>query len=62
VQFSLHLLHAEGRVRSDYAFLPRSEVLSFEEITRLARIFKDHGIEKIRLTGGEPLLRRTSSD
>jgi len=42
----------------DYAFLPRSEVLSFEEITRLARIFKDHGIEKIRLTGGEPLLRR----
>jgi cyclic pyranopterin phosphate synthase len=42
----------------DYAFLPRGEVLSFEEITRLARIFKDHGIEKIRLTGGEPLLRR----
>ena len=42
----------------DYAFLPRSEVLSFEEITRLARIFKDHGIEKVRLTGGEPLLRR----
>jgi cyclic pyranopterin phosphate synthase len=42
----------------DYKFLPRSEVLSFEEITRLARIFKDHGIEKIRLTGGEPLLRR----
>jgi cyclic pyranopterin phosphate synthase len=42
----------------DYPFLPRSEVLSFEEITRLARLFKDHGIEKIRLTGGEPLLRR----
>jgi cyclic pyranopterin phosphate synthase len=42
----------------DYKFLPRSEVLTFEEITRLARIFKDHGIEKIRLTGGEPLLRR----
>ncbi|MCU0897931.1 MAG: GTP 3',8-cyclase MoaA [Burkholderiales bacterium] len=42
----------------DYAFLPRGEVLSFEEITRLARVFKDHGIAKIRLTGGEPLLRR----
>jgi cyclic pyranopterin phosphate synthase len=42
----------------DYKFLPRSEVLSFEEITRLARLFKEHGIEKIRLTGGEPLLRR----
>jgi cyclic pyranopterin phosphate synthase len=42
----------------DYKFLPRSEVLTFEEIERLARIFKDHGIEKIRLTGGEPLLRR----
>src|SRR5205814_3249981 len=42
----------------DYAFLPKSELLSFEEIARLARIFKDHGVEKIRLTGGEPLLRR----
>src|SRR5207245_10325644 len=42
----------------DYAFLPKSELLSFEEIARLARVFKGHGIEKIRLTGGEPLLRR----
>ncbi len=42
----------------DYEFLPRSAVLSFEEITRLARIFKEHGVEKIRLTGGEPLLRK----
>src|SRR5215510_8724381 len=42
----------------DYAFLARSEVLSFEEITRLARIFRGHGIEKNRLTGGEPLLRK----
>jgi cyclic pyranopterin phosphate synthase len=42
----------------DYPFLPRSEVLSFEEITRLARIFQAHGVEKIRLTGGEPLLRK----
>jgi cyclic pyranopterin phosphate synthase len=42
----------------DYKFLPRSEVLSFEEITRLARIVKDQGVQKIRLTGGEPLLRR----
>ena len=42
----------------DYEFLPREELLSFEEITRLARIFVANGVEKIRLTGGEPLLRR----
>jgi cyclic pyranopterin phosphate synthase len=42
----------------DYRFLPHEQLLSFEEIARLARIFADHGIEKIRLTGGEPLLRR----
>jgi cyclic pyranopterin phosphate synthase len=42
----------------DYPFLPHDQLLSFEEITRLAQIFADHGIEKIRLTGGEPLLRR----
>ncbi len=42
----------------DYEFLPRAELLSFEEIARLARVFRGHGVEKIRLTGGEPLLRR----
>ena len=42
----------------DYAFLPRSALLSFEEITRLVRIFAARGIHKIRLTGGEPLLRK----
>src|SRR6266852_4525210 len=42
----------------DYAFLAKSELLSFEEIARLARVFKGHGVEKVRLTGGEPLLRR----
>ncbi|HKO89477.1 MAG TPA: GTP 3',8-cyclase MoaA [Burkholderiales bacterium] len=42
----------------DYRFLDHAALLSFEEITRLARIFKDHGVEKIRLTGGEPLLRK----
>ncbi len=42
----------------DYPFLPHAELLSFEEITRLAHIFKLHGVEKIRLTGGEPLLRK----
>jgi cyclic pyranopterin phosphate synthase len=40
-----------------YDFLPKEDVLSFEEITRLARIFAGLGAEKIRLTGGEPLLR-----
>src|SRR3954470_1205350 len=42
---------------ADFAFLPRSEILSFEEITRLAKIFAAHGVQKIRLTGGEPTLR-----
>ncbi len=42
----------------DYAFLPHASLLTFEEITRLVRIFVAHGVEKIRLTGGEPLLRR----
>jgi cyclic pyranopterin phosphate synthase len=42
----------------DHVFLPRAELLSFEEIARLARSFVVLGIEKIRLTGGEPLLRR----
>ena len=38
-------------------FLPRKDVLSADEITHLARIFVDLGVRKIRLTGGEPLLR-----
>ena len=42
----------------DYAFLKREKLLSFEEIARLARIFASLGVEKIRVTGGEPLLRR----
>ncbi len=42
----------------DYAFLPQASLLSFEEIVRLTRIFVAHGVEKIRLTGGEPLLRK----
>src|SRR2546423_4885297 len=42
----------------DYEFLARAELLSFEEIERLARIFVAHGVRKIRLTGGEPLVRR----
>jgi len=41
-----------------YEFLNRAEILSFEEITRLARIFVSQGVEKVRLTGGEPTLRR----
>jgi GTP 3',8-cyclase len=42
----------------DYAFLERRELLTFEEIQRLARVFVAHGVEKIRITGGEPLVRR----
>ena len=43
---------------SDHQFLQRSQILTFEEIARLARIFVGHGVRKIRLTGGEPLVRR----
>ena len=43
---------------ADHKFLERDQILSFEEITRLARIFVSHGVRKIRLTGGEPLVRR----
>ncbi len=42
----------------DFEFLRRSQLLSFEEITRLARVFAARGVRKLRLTGGEPLLRR----
>ncbi|HAT34043.1 MAG TPA: GTP 3',8-cyclase MoaA, partial [Janthinobacterium sp.] len=42
----------------DHAYLPQTALLSFEEITRIARLFIEHGVEKIRLTGGEPLLRK----
>jgi cyclic pyranopterin phosphate synthase len=42
----------------DYPFLPHAELLTFEEIVRVARLFARHGVRKIRLTGGEPLLRK----
>ena len=42
----------------DYVFLSRQELLSFEEITRLPRVFVKLGVKKVRLTGGEPMLRR----
>lgn len=43
---------------SNYRYLPHSSLLTFEEITRVARCFVAHGVQKIRLTGGEPLLRK----
>jgi cyclic pyranopterin phosphate synthase len=42
----------------DHRYLPHGDLLTFEEITRLAHAFVEHGVEKIRLTGGEPLLRK----
>ena len=47
---------------ASYRFMPRSELLSFEEITRLTEIFVEHGVRKVRLTGGEPLLRHGLDD
>ena len=46
----------------DFAFLPRSEILRYEEITRLAGIFVRLGVEKLRITGGEPTVRRDLPD
>jgi cyclic pyranopterin phosphate synthase len=46
----------------DHAFLPREDLLKFEEITRFARIAAGQGVVKLRLTGGEPLLRRNLSE
>jgi cyclic pyranopterin phosphate synthase len=46
----------------DFEFLPRDQVLSFEEIARLARVFVGLGVEKLRITGGEPLVRRNLPD
>ena len=43
---------------SDFQFLQRDALLTFEEIERLARIFVELGVEKLRITGGEPLVRR----
>ena len=43
---------------NDYKYLPHSSLLSFEEITRIASLFVSHGVQKLRLTGGEPLLRK----
>ena len=42
----------------EYVWLPRQEILGFEELSRLADVFLDLGVDKVRLTGGEPLLRR----
>ncbi len=43
---------------SQYKYLPHADLLSFEEISRLSRLFVNHGVKKLRLTGGEPLLRK----
>lgn len=46
----------------EYEFLQRDLLLSFEEITRVSSVFAKHGVDKIRITGGEPLLRRNIED
>lgn len=43
---------------ADFAFLPHDKLLTFEEITRLTKLFVQNGVEKLRITGGEPLLRK----
>ena len=58
MQPALQLLHAGGGVR----WLPREDILHFEEIERLVDVFVSLGVDKVRLTGGEPLLRRGLPD
>src|SRR6186997_1768373 len=45
----------------EYTWLPREDILDFEEISRLVDIFAELGVDKVRITGGEPLLRRDLS-
>ncbi|QSO49863.1 GTP 3',8-cyclase MoaA [Alicyclobacillus mengziensis] len=47
---------------ADFAFLPHHKLLTFEEITRLTGLFQELGVRKVRLTGGEPLLRKNVDD
>jgi cyclic pyranopterin phosphate synthase len=47
--------------QEEYVWLPRQELLTFEEIARLVEVFTSLGVEDVRLTGGEPLLRRDLS-
>ena len=42
----------------DYVWLPRQDILTFEEISRLVDVFTGAGVNRVRLTGGEPLLRK----
>ena len=43
---------------ADYVWIPREELLTFEELGRLVEVFSSLGVDRVRLTGGEPLLRR----
>ncbi|MBT8213752.1 MAG: GTP 3',8-cyclase MoaA [Acidimicrobiia bacterium] len=52
----------KGVFGRDYQFMPRNELLTFEEIARVAGAFAELGVNKVRLTGGEPLLRRNLDD
>ena len=58
VQLSLHVLHASGAFGVDHVFLEREALLTYEEITVVVRSLLPAGLRKVRLTGGEPLLRK----
>src|SRR6187551_2700530 len=47
---------------ADYVWLPRESILTFEEIATLVDVFSDGGVDRVRITGGEPLLRRNLPD
>ncbi|NKO53291.1 radical SAM protein, partial [Staphylococcus aureus] len=42
----------------DFVFLPKNELLTFDEMARIAKVYAELGVKKIRITGGEPLMRR----
>ena len=62
LQFPLPVLHAAREYHDSYRFLKTAERLSFDEIVRLARLFATLGVRKLRITGGEPLLRANLAD
>ena len=58
LQHAMSILYAWEHFDENHEFLPKEDILRFEEIVRVVQALLPHGLRKVRLTGGEPLLRR----